>query len=260
MNSQNNFLSRTRQLIRRCSCCRSEGHNISQCNNPRLLNFQANIINRRDELREIYSIDANDKITYFETWLYGQDHHLIKSFAMRFCGAYSRNNLQLCVSKIISQIWGIEADGFGTILPTNDFIPLSVVPLSVVPLSRPMSIMDVELAPLDLNLAELLSILRNRYEEPNENRKFEIIPILCVETEELELEVKEECNICYEEKKNRNMVTLNCKHKFCGECVSQTLKKCNKFKLPNCAMCREKIDCIIINDNTILDTLKENLL
>ena len=65
MNNQNNFLTRTRQLIRRCSCCRSEQHNISQCNDPRLINFQANLISRRDELREIPSIDVDNKIAYF---------------------------------------------------------------------------------------------------------------------------------------------------------------------------------------------------
>ena len=250
MNNQNNFITRTRQLIRRCSCCRSEGHNITQCNDQRLLNFQTNLINRRDELREIYSIDTNDKITYFETWLYGQDNNLIKSFAMRFCGAYSRNNLQLCVQKIISLIWNVEMDIFGTLQPIHDYTHLP----------PPISIMDISNYPLDyteLALADLLSSLRNRHEVIDENRKFEIIPILCVETEELD--VKEECNICYEEKQNRNMVTLNCKHKFCGVCVSQSLKKCNNFKLPNCAMCRTKIECIMINDAKIMIIIKENL-
>ena len=111
---------------------------------------------------------------------------------------------------------------------------------------------------LDLRLAEFLAGLRNDQEQTTENRKYNIAGLLCVETEDVETE--ENCNICFEDKQIRHMVSLNCKHKFCGECVSQTLKKCNKFKLPNCAMCREKIDCIIINDNTILDTLKENLL
>ena len=251
MNNQNSFLTRTRQLIRRCSCCRSEGHNITQCNDQRLLNFQTNLINRRDELREIYSIDTNDKITYFETWLYGQDHHLIKSFAMRFCGAYSRNNLQLCVQKIISLIWDVMTDVFGTLQPIHNYTPLP----------PPISIMDVLQYPLDyteLRLAEILSDLRNRHEVIDENRKFEITTVLCVEVEELETE--DDCNICYEKIKNHNMVTLNCKHKFCGECISQTLKKCNKFKLPNCAMCREKIDCILVNSNEVLNSLKENLL
>jgi len=249
MNNQNNFLTRTRQIIRRCSCCRSSEHNITHCNDTRLLNFQAILINRRDELREIHSIDIGNKITYFETWLYGQDNHLVKSYAMRFCGAYSRNSLQICVQKIISLIWNVQADIFGSLLPTHDYTPLPAISI--------MDIPDYTLDYMNLGLAELLISLRNNREVTNENRKFKITTILCVEVDDLD--VKEECNICYEENQTRNMVTLNCKHKFCGVCISQTLKKCGKFKLPDCAMCRAKIDCISVNNAEILNTLKENI-
>jgi len=247
INNQNNFLTRTRQLIRRCSYCRNEDHNISNCNDERLQNFRALLIIRRDELREIPSIDINNKIMYFETWLYGQDNNLIKSCAMRFCGAYARNNLQTCVEKIISLIWGVEPDIWSNVVPINDY---NYVQLPAI------SIMDIP-DDLDLGAFEFLVGLRNNREESNENGKFGINTVLCVGLEDLE--TKEECNICYEEKQNRHIVKLNCNHKFCGECVSQTLKKCNKFKLPNCAMCRTKIDCILVNDNEIMNILKENI-
>jgi len=246
MNNQNNFLTRTRQLIRRCSCCRSEQHNISQCNDSRLLNFQTNLVSRRDELREIPSIDLDNKIAYFETWLYGQDHHLVKSFAMRFCGAYSRNNLQLCVSKIVSFIWNVEENFWGNQMPMNDYTALPIENVS-----------QESLDYLDLRLVEFLAGLRNEREETSENRKYNITALLCVEVEEVEAE--DDCNICYEKTKNCNMVILNCKHKFCGGCVSQTLKKCNPFKFPNCAMCRTKIETVKVKDEEILNILKENL-
>lgn len=247
--NQNNFLTRTRQLIRRCSYCRSTDHIITTCNDQTLLNFQTILINRRDELREIHSIDINNKITYFEMWLYSQDNNLIKSFAMRFCGAYSRNNLQLCIQKIISLIWDAEVNMLDSLNPIQNFIPLP-----------PISIMDISQYPLDyvdLRLSEMLEDLRNNPEEINENRKFKINAILCLDAEELHVE--EDCNICFEKTQFRNMVTLNCNHKFCGICVSQTFKKCNQFKLPNCAMCRAQIDWLLVNDNKILNTLKENI-
>ena len=180
MNNQNNFLTRTRQLIRRCSCCRNEGHNITHCNAEILLNFRLNLTNRRDELREIHSIDINDKITYFETWLYGQDPNLVKSYAMRFCGAYSRNNLQRCVSKIISLIWNVEPDIFGWRSQINGTI-YGYTSLPAV------SIMDIPDYPLDYtNLAEFLVSLRNNRQVNDENTKFEINTVLCVEVEEFE--------------------------------------------------------------------------
>ncbi len=259
MNNQNNFLTRTRQLIRRCSCCRSEEHNITQCNDSRLINFQINLTSRRDELREIPSIDTENKISYFETWLYGQDHHLIKSYAMRFCGAYSRNSLQLCVSKIVNLFWNVEEDVWGNQvqLQIHDYIPLPTV-----------SILQDSLDLLDLRLVELLAELRNNREETSENRKYNITGVLCneIESEERttqqileELDAIENCNICYEDKQNRHMVSLNCNHNFCGACLSSILKKCNPLNLPTCAMCRAKIGFLIVKDEEILNTLKENL-
>ena len=183
---------------------------------------------------------------YFKTWLFGQDHHLIKSFAMRFCGAYSRNNLEICVQKIINLIWGVHNDMFGVM---HYYTPFSTVSI--------MDISDDSFNYLDLELVEFLAGLRNNREEINENRKFEIKTILCVKPEESEVE--EDCNICYEKTKNCNMVTLNCQHNFCGNCVSQTLKKCNKIKFPNCAMCRTKIENVIVKDEEVLNILKENI-
>ena len=255
---QNFFLTRTRQLIRRCSCCRSDEHNITQCNDPLLLIFQTNLTNRRDELREIPSIDIDNKISYFETWLYGQDHHLIKSYAMRFCGAYSRNSLQLCVSKIISFIWSVEQDMWGNQIQSQDYISLP-----------PLSILEYSLNSLDFNLEEFLVGLRNNHEETSENRKYNISSLLCTEIESEnrtttqileELETIENCNICYEDKQNRHMVSLNCNHNFCGTCLSSVLKKCNPHNFPNCAMCRTKIGFLIVKDEEILNTLKENLI
>ena len=255
--TQNNFLTRTRQLIRRCSCCRSDEHNITQCNDPMLLIFQTNLTSRRDELREIPSIDVNNKISYFETWLYGQDHHLIKSYAMRFCGAYSRNSLQLCVSKIVSFIWSVEQDMLVNQDQSQDYISLP-----------PVSILEYSSIMLDFNLEEFLAGLRNNREETSENRKYNISGYLCIEIESEnrtsaqileELETIENCNICYEDKQNRHMVSLNCNHNFCGTCVSSVFKKCNPFSFPNCALCRTKIDFLIVKDEEILNTLKENL-
>jgi len=246
INNQNNFLTRTRQLIRRCSCCRSEQHNITQCNSQILLDFKENLINRRNELREIPSIDLNDKISYYETWLYGQDHNLIKSYSMRFCGSYSRNSLELCVTKIVSIIWNVERNPNNLI---NDYIVLPRVNIS-------QDSLDV----LELRLAEFLSELRNNPLDTSENRKYKICVDRLQKLEELEeLEELENCNICYEDKKNRHMVTLNCNHNFCGDCISQTLKKCDTLSFPNCAMCRTKISVFKIKDDDTFNILKSNL-
>jgi hypothetical protein len=259
MNNQNNFLTRTRQLIRRCSFCRSTEHIVTNCNDERLQNFRALLIVRRDELREIPSIDINNKIMYFETWLYGQDNNLIKSCAMKFCGAYARNNLQTCVEKIISLIWGVEPDILGNVVPIHDSNYIQLPAISIMDIPDPFEFID---------LTEFIAGLRNDRQEPIENRKYNITGILCneIESEERttqqileELDTIENCNICYEDKQNRHMVSLNCRHNFCGNCMSSILKKCNPLNLPTCAMCRAKIGFLIVKDEKILNTLKENL-
>ena len=121
---------------------------------------------------------------------------------------------------------------------------------------------------LDLRLAEFIAGLRNDREQTSENRKYNITGVLCLEIESEErttkqileeLDTIENCNICYEDKQNRHMVSLNCKHNFCGTCVSSTFKKCNPLSFPTCAMCRTKISFLIVKDEEILNTLKENL-
>ena len=236
-NNENSFINATRQLTRRCSFCKSCTHNITNCDNERLLDFKENLFSKRDDLREIHSIDFNDKISYFETWLLGQNQKLVKSYAMRFCGAYARNTIEICAAKIINSIWNVNQDIWGNNQAQNpDFIPL---PDSV----------NMERA------VEYLLGLRNNRNQPDENRKFDIIPILCLESSN----TQEDCSICYEEIEASNMVSLNCNHNFCGTCLSQTFKKCSPNSLPCCALCRTKIECVMINDIKTLDIIKENL-
>ena len=146
---------------------------------------------------------------------------------------------------------------WGNQLQTHEYVPLPTV-------SASQDSLDL----LEFRLAEFLVELRSFREETSENRKYNITGVLCLEIESEErttqqiseeLDTIENCNICYEDKQNRHMVSLNCKHNFCGTCVSTTLKKCNPLSFPNCAMCRTKIDFLIVKDEEILNTLKENL-
>ena len=274
--NQSNFLNRTRQLIRRCSFCRNQEHNISQCNDQRLIDFQENLRNKRSGLMEIISIDLGRKIEYFQTWLCSNNQKLIKSYAMRFCGAYSRHSVRICLIKIVNHIWNDDQDILSNLnqlqvqfyQPQPQFQFQTPVQDDFIPFSQ--SSLSQDFTHLDMRLTEFLYELRNStiVEETSENRKYDITSLLCIEVESKEktaekileeLEAEEDCNICYDEKKNRDMITLNCNHKFCGTCVHQLLKKCNPNKLPCCAMCRVQIDFITIKNENIMNELKANL-
>jgi hypothetical protein len=78
-----------------------------------------------------------------------------------------------------------------------------------------------------------------------EARKFNIVPLLiCNETKE-ELKVETECSICYEATLLEDSITLNCQHKFCHDCIKQTLLNCKSGE-PSCALCRKQMEIFIV--------------
>ena len=92
----------------------------------------------------------------------------------------------------------------------------------------------------------------------NEGRKFDITILNNKST--IKNNLTEECNICYETIKEIDMIKLICDHRFCKNCIKQTLQKCSPNCEPCCAMCRSKIFCITINDTKIINDLKQNLI
>ena len=87
-------------------------------------------------------------------------------------------------------------------------------------------------------------------------RKFNIIPELLVQEDE-NLEECDDCPICYDSVKLLDSVKIGCGHKFCGECVTQTLKKHNKRDEPCCALCRGKIESCVVKNQEVYDKIVE---
>lgn len=86
-------------------------------------------------------------------------------------------------------------------------------------------------------------------------RKFNIIPSLLVQEGE-NLEECDDCPICYDSVKLLNSVKINCGHKFCGDCVIQTLKHSNRDNT-FCAMCRGKIETCVVKKQEVYDKIVE---
>jgi hypothetical protein len=109
---------------------------------------------------------------------------------------------------------------------------------------------------LDNNTDSLLQP-RNLYEAFSATvRKFNIVPELLVQEDE-NLEECDDCPICYESVKILDSVEIGCGHKFCGECVTQTLKKHNKREDPCCALCRGKIERCVVKKQEVYDNIVE---
>ena len=99
-------------------------------------------------------------------------------------------------------------------------------------------------------------------------KKYNITPVLEVEdggeeSEEVkeegkEVEVEEDCAICYESVKCMDLVLLNCMHKFCGSCIQQTLKSHNKLCGPSCALCRKQMVSFTVKNQEIYNLVSEH--
>jgi hypothetical protein len=109
--------------------------------------------------------------------------------------------------------------------------------------------------PMPLNLDERFSPMPLNLDEARV-RKFNIIPTLLVQETE-NLEESDDCPICYETVKILDSVKMGCGHKFCGECITQTLQKHNKRNEPCCAMCRGKMETCVVKKQEIYDKIVE---
>jgi hypothetical protein len=62
------------------------------------------------------------------------------------------------------------------------------------------------------------------------------------------------CPICYEQLTNENEVKLNCEHKFCCECIKNSLNKCINQK---CALCRTPSTCYDVKTSDAYNVIAE---
>jgi hypothetical protein len=235
------------QPRRCCSFCRNAGHNISTCNDGRLLEFERLCIYRESRLG----------IAEFRNWLlnYSLDHpNIVTAYAVRYCGCTVRNYMHVCVNSIIAKISELNANGGlrerGQ--PAEGQEPEQAHPqremhlhndneildnLIVEALLRSSSGLFTGLRPNDIIVSMMFldMILRMR-EDLTHNRKFNIQTniVECEHTNECE------CNICYEGKEKKSFVKLNCGHEFCKDCIKEYLHNVRTEK-PQCAFCRSEI-------------------
>ena len=110
LNSENRNYGTTFPIRGRCSYCRIEGHNILTCNHYSLLLFQMRCL-------ENYMILGSD--INFKNWLLEFsiiNRSLVKSYAIRWCGCSSRNNIIYCVETIVRKIRGVVSDNYMEII------------------------------------------------------------------------------------------------------------------------------------------------
>ena len=273
LNEENRNLQHPMVNRRSCSFCRTAGHNILTCNNNALNNFKAICVNHITNLNNINYIEISFRNFLLTEALYYS--YLVKAFAIRYCGATTRNNINICIEKIIDYFKPViqyrknllilinsqnvsneemleESQSLPTLPSEEENASNSEVSLE--PESNTFDILENinNNAPITWSLVFIEMIL-SIHESRLLNRKFNIKTNYC---ENNDLSKKYECGICYDEYENKNNIKLNCGHEFCKDCIKKTLQNEKKLN-PCCAFCRTEITNLNIYEESVKDEFKD---
>jgi hypothetical protein len=113
---------------------------------------------------------------------------------------------------------------------------------------------EIQYGIIQYEMIQYEMIRRRTSVEPTNQDTFNIKLSISETNEE---EFCKECVICYEETIEKNKVTLNCGHKFCGICIKKLLIKCNERVYPSCSLCRTKMSEFVVNNQETYDLVKE---
>ena len=223
---------------RRCSYCRAQGHNVSTCNNPTLLEVELLFLEKKFLFRS-HGIDSSKNL--FTSWLLeivsrvNSSSHLIKSYAIRKCNARSRDDILICIRKIVHYIYR-EEDPSLDYIPFDSHVALLNNMYTNLYMNRTLNYMNQ----MDTNNYSFKKIIEFNYIECKD---------------EAELSIETECSICYELKEERDYIKIDCGHKFCVNCSLSLVKSKN---VPCCALCRKNITKFECKDECVKKTLLDS--
>jgi hypothetical protein len=249
-------------MQRCCSFCRRPGHIITNCNDERLLQFETQCLN-------IISNDLSQEILRQFILEYSlHSPNVVRSFAHKKLGLNHRNNIDVCIDRIIQYFSNLNRNYELHDEPNNteaqqhaDLINDTSLLSSVLYLGHRRNIARIEVTELFIfmQILEQLGLLSREPEQLlNTSKKFNIETKI---TDKNNVNLTEicECNICYESHKKTQFIKLNCSHEFCKECFKNCLKNERKNN-PSCAFCRDEINQIELREESIKDELSEYLI
>jgi hypothetical protein len=276
--------------MRNCGFCKIPGHQIGQCrdiNIEILLRLFNNIVNQT-----VPGSNGNTEVVF--NWLSSKHAPVLKMLAYQHGLRTSLSN-NVIISKIMDFYFYNHANPYWhNLLPAPELvlernacrrmrIRISFMQRNYLRLPIPISMRQMarmgitELNQLYYVLQDEIALLPpverhdNYYYANNPHnveRKYNITQTMVSISDKSEDKDKDEddqyavkeCPICYENVPGHNMVELNCKHEFCGECLSETLKTTSRNKEPTCALCRADMQTFTTHSQQIYDEIAPMLL
>jgi len=273
-----------------CSFCRVNGHNINNCNDERITDFE-NLCKAKKEMFDDINSNRFESKNQFENWLmeYSTENiNIVKAFSISRCNGLLRDTIDMNIIAITRHIYcqlyqeEMEDDNDDDIPPlidtsndlfeqfhdtywmNQDFIPFEArQPLADYSFTPHTGIIYNFLSNNSITIdPNALSNLSNqaRYKTP-QIKVVNMTEELTDEKIDENLYLQHDCNICYDTKDHYEFVKLNCEHEFCSKCVIETIKMCeNTNKQPFCGFCRKDIDMIQTRSEEVkaeIDTILE---
>ena len=242
---------------RRCSFCRDPRHTVNICTSPLIVEFQNLLYQKKNEINQRSNVNLNVKISHFESWLYSLDDiNLLKVYAVRNCGAYTREPYPIWVVKITNYIWFEERYNMNGDINEERREYQTGFQTMITQFNDLANVLIQNQTPPEETLEGIMSWIIDRtpdytiLDDLMNSKKLQKITIqIKEENEENKNVVLKECCICYEQREHSDTVKLNCYHEFCGLCVKKIIDTNRENRsYSSCAYCRELISNIEVKN------------
>ena len=233
-----------------CSFCKNPGHSINYCHDQQLQNLHEKT--KEASVFSYYIAEHTDALLKF--WLKTLTSIELKALGYRFkttkiLKINSEFERDEYINKLSYTYFWIE-------LPWPEIDKLENISDKTFYEFKILLLSNMN-ATYHAHFEKTMLILRPKL------RRFNIEPILlCNETPKALNRCNKSCPICLSDNvKCLNIVTTNCNHEYCSECMSQHLTIIKKntntnTNEPTCACCRGKITSLKIKDTKILEFYK----
>jgi len=239
------------RMQRRCSFCHRVGHNVSQCNHERLLEFEIMCANQVQITNTEFELESWIKENYVINEV---NPILVRSFAVRYCGCTLRHSIEHCIMSICNEMFrkykqnlhyyveetieteNVETDIINLLINMRNSENEGINNIQEIPNLENIYMRDYAVYLLFNNT------INEAFNHISENKKLHVV-CLFEEMPEEKLKSICECNICYEEVGLSEFVKLNCNHEFCKNCLINSVKS-DRRASPCCAFCRREIDSL----------------
>jgi hypothetical protein len=240
MNTKTNI-----RIIRKCSFCNCEGHNVSRCNDHALINFHNyliyyknnNIVNESSNqiLNTILTIEKVEQFLYDFCKVSETNIKLLKSYACRYCNSRIRSLLYTTINKIIVHLFDLN---YNYLFDNYEFVLLNSE--TTLRISAYLSNILIDYLIYNENAQPII-----------DNHKFEVV----INHSYDEKTNENECAICYNKFHIIECASFVCNHDFCIDCTMELIKTRHK----TCPCCRSDIEKITCYNKQCYDKIKNIL-